>query len=170
MYAIKRAHIYSLMFLALVIHMALLDHIQISGSKPDIFLIMVVFIALFFGQRAGFESGVIAGVMKDLFTLDYFGMNVFILAVTGLVIGSINTKFSRDSKGAHAFIVAVFTVAAMSLHYILFSIFSNPIGMRFTNYLSASIIPTVIYTSIIAIPIFSKLIGLYNLRDMDELI
>lgn len=161
---------YAILILALWLHMTVLNYFQVFGAKPDLLLICVIFFALFFGESAGLATGIAAGILKDIFALDFFGINAFILGLTGFLIGAMNTKFAKESRSAHLFVVFLFTIFAMSFHYLLFAAFSKPVGMVFFGYLFSSVLPAAVYTSIIAVPIFTKLIDMYNLREMEDLL
>jgi len=69
-YKIKRLNIYFVLALALFLQVTVLNYVKISGTKPDLMLICVIFFGLFLGGGAGFEAGIIAGLLKDIFALD----------------------------------------------------------------------------------------------------
>ena len=122
---IGRLQIYVILTIALLVHLTLLDHIKICGIKPDIMIIPVIFFGLFLGAGKGLESGLAAGILKDLFALDFFGINACIFGITGFLAGVLGTKFSRESKKTQSLLVIILTAFSMTLHYILVSIFSK---------------------------------------------
>lgn len=168
MYKVNRFQIYLVLLIALFLHLGPLDYIKIFGVKPDALLMSVIFFGLFLGGTAGLETGIVAGALKDLFAFDFLGINTFVLGIAGLTVGSLNTKFSRDSKIAEMILVFTFAVFSMSLHFILVSIFLKNIALSYPEYLTISILPAAIYTSLVSIPIFAKLIEIYNLKESEE--
>ncbi len=160
---------YLIIFVALFLQMTVLNYVKIFGSKPDLALIAVIFFGLFLGEGGGLESGIMAGLLKDVLALDFFGINAFILGLTGFIVGFLNTKFFKESKITEFVIVFSFTAFSMSIHFALVSVFSKSLVLNFFEYLTTSVMPTSIYTSLVAIPIFSKFIEIYNLKESEEL-
>lgn len=157
-----------MLVLALAVHLTVLGHIRIFGAAPDLMLACVIFFGLFLGSAAGLESGLAAGALKDVFSLDYFGINMFIFAVTGLLAGSLSANFSKESKRIRALLVMALTAASMVLHCILASVFSRSPAPGFTEYLATSVLPVSLYTALISIPIYIKLVNMYRLMGSEE--
>ena len=168
MYKIARVQIYLILTAALFLQGGLLNHIKIFGAKPDLFLVLVVFFGLFLGPPAGLESGLAAGLLKDIFSLDFFWINVFILGMTGFIVGAINTQFFRESKRADFILVCLFTIFSMVLHYVIVLILSSSMTLEFSDFLTGSVIPTAIYTGLFSIPIYRWLLDIYNLKEAED--
>ncbi len=170
MYKIGRANIYFILVLALTVHLTVLGHIRIFGATPDLMLACVIFFGLFLGSAAGLESGIVSGALKDVFALDFFGINMFVFAVMGLLAGSLSANFSKESKRIRALLVMVLTAASMVLHFIFASVFSQPPVLGFTEYLASSVLPVSLYTALISIPIYVKLVNMYRMGESEEYI
>ena len=171
MFKINRLHIYSLLAASLGIHLTVLNRIRIFGAEPDLMLIMLIFFALFLGWRRGLEIGVLAGFLKDIFAFDIFGVNTIAFAVTGFLAGAMNTKFFRESKVTQLALVFSFTIFSMWSQYLIVSFFSRePNSIAISDYLITSVLPASLYTSLISIPIFSKFIDIYNLKEPEDLL
>ncbi|MFH1190207.1 MAG: rod shape-determining protein MreD [Candidatus Omnitrophota bacterium] len=164
MYKISRFKIYSVLAAGLLLHLTILDRIGVLGVKPDLMLIPVIFFGFFLGRGAGIESGFAAGLMKDLFALDLFGINALIFAVTGYAAAFLGTQFSRESRRTQFLLVFLLTAFSMALHFAVVSFFSKRIHLDIVEYLAGSVIPTCVYTGLVSIPIFVKLAGAYGLR------
>lgn len=167
MHKVKRVNIYLVLLAMLFLHLTVLNYLKIFGAEPDLMLICVVFFGLFLGTNAGLEIGLIAGALKDIFALDFLGINAFVFGLVGVLAGAVSMKFSKESKMAQLIAVFSFTIFSMSLHFVLFSIFSK-VNFSFSENLITSIIPTAVYTSLVSIPIFSRFINRYNLRGIEE--
>lgn len=165
---INRIQIYSILIFALLLHLSLLNYIKILGAVPDLLLTSVIFFGLFSGWRTGLESGLIAGLLKDIFTLDVFWINTIIFGVAGFSVGALNTKFFKESKMTQVLLVLVFTVFSMVIHFLSVSFLTKSIRMGLFEYLFTSVVPTSIYTALVSIPIFSKFIDIFGLREEDE--
>lgn len=168
MHTISRLQIYLMLLLCLLLQLTVLDHLKLFGVKPDLLLIIVVFFGLFLGRGVGMEAGIIAGLGKDLYALDFFGINALILAATGMVAGILGAQFSRESNRTQFLLVLMLSSFSMILHFIIVSVFSKWVYLGFGEYLAGSVIPTGIYTALVSVPVFIKLQNTYGLRSSEE--
>jgi len=76
------------LFLALILQSTLLELISIGGAKPDISLIVLVFISLRKGKIVGQFSGFISGFIEDFLSLPLpIGFNALIKTIIGFIYG-----------------------------------------------------------------------------------
>jgi rod shape-determining protein MreD len=167
---INRFQIYLILITAFFLQVTFLNYMKVSGVKPDIVLACVIFFGLFAGAGVGFESGIAAGIMTDLFVLDFFGINTYLFSLVGFLAGVVNINFFRESKRTQTLLVFLFTSLCMTLHYIVISFISRNISFGYGEYLMRSIIPASIYTSLAAIPIFSAFLAIYDSGEAEELL
>lgn len=161
---------YLLILAALFMHLTVLNNIRVSGVEPDLILLCVIFFALFFGPRSGLETGLVAGALRDIFTFDIFGVNAFVLGMTGLAIGILNDRLLKESRMTRTMLIFSFTVFSMLAHYVILSAFSRYPSLGMADYLLSSVIPAAIYTTLVSIPLFSILTGIYKPKESDDLL
>lgn len=154
--------------MAFLLQVTVLDRVSLFGAKPDLVLIGVVFFALFLGEGAGLECGLVAGILEDIFALDFFGINTFILSLVGFLMGVMNTKFVKESPAAQFLLIFSSAIFSASCHFVLVSRFSKGLDLGFSEYFLWCVIPGAIYTGLIGIPIISKLIDIYKFKEMEE--
>jgi rod shape-determining protein MreD len=155
---------------AIFLQITVLRHIEILGSFPDLVLICVLFFGLFKGAGAGFEAGIIGGALTDIFALDFFGINMFILALSGFLAGAINTKVYSQSRSTQWIVVFAFSVFSMYMHFFLFDIFSKGVEFGFSEHFSNSVLISSLYTASLSVPVFSQFISVYGLGESEEFI
>lgn len=170
MHKVGRLRAYFILLLALLLQITIMNRLRIFGARPELMVICVTFFGLFFGRSAGLETGIVAGALTDLFSLDYFGINMFVYGVTGLFAGSLRSSFAKESKRSQAMLVFFCTAFSMSLHFCLASVFSRSVSFGFSNFLMACIVPVGLYTAIVSIPVFMKFIEMYHLKEQDDLL
>ncbi len=170
MHKIGRLGAYMLLASAMLLHLTVLNRVKVFGAEPDLVLILVIFFALFGGARMGLEMGSVAGMLKDLFSCDTFGMNLIALGFTGFAIGILNAKFFKESKRTQAIIIFSSTIFALVIHYVLLTTLSDYSHLGLLDYIMSSIAPVSIYTVLAAMPIFSRLINLYHLNEPEDLL
>jgi len=159
-----------LMLAAVLLHLTVLHRVRIFGASPDLVSALVIFFALFCGPKKGLEAGLAGGLLKDLFSADIFGVNMLVLGITGLTVGALNAKFFKESRTTQFYIVLIFVFLSMAFHFKISVLAAELHGIAFSDYLMHSIVPSGLYTALVSIPIFSKLIAVYGLREPDDLL
>lgn len=167
---IGRLKVYSVLFLALIINVTVIDRFRIFGIRPDTMIICVTFFGFFFGRSTGLESGMVAGILTDIFSLDYFGANIFVYASSGLLAGSLKTSFAKESRRTQALIVLLCALFSMSLHFFIASSFSRSIGFGFSEYLRIRVLPVSLYTAALSVPVFMEFMNIFDIREEDDLL
>lgn len=167
---VKRGFMYLTLAALLLIHVTVLNYLSVFGFKPDLLLIAVVFLALFFGSGVGLEAGIAAGIGKDMLALDYMGINTLSLGLTGLVIGVMHAKFFKESRLTRAIIVFFFSALSMSIHFLLYSIMSSSRDMGYVAYAVSGLLPVSLYSALAAIPLFSVLEKVFGLKNPQDII
>lgn len=71
---------------------------NIAGVKPNLFIILLLFIGIFIGKVYGISLGIIFGLLLDLFIGERLGINAIVLGIAGLLGGIFSKSFSKDSR------------------------------------------------------------------------
>ena len=58
---------------------------NIAGIKPNLFIVLSLFIGIFIGKYYGLSIGVVFGLLLDLFIGKRLGINGIVLGVAGLM-------------------------------------------------------------------------------------
>jgi rod shape-determining protein MreD len=165
---IKRFPLYIILIGAFLAQLLFLDYIKIAGAKPDIFVLLVVFFAIFFGPGAGAEAGLVSGLFKDIYSLDIFGVNSVLLSLTGLIAGMLSPKLFRESKLIQLPLVFVFSVLYMTIHCFISSLISKTTYVTLPDYLYGLILPSSFYTAVLSLFLYPILIYSYRLKESAE--
>lgn len=133
---------------------------NIAGIMPNLYIILILFIGLFFGKKLGLAFGIIIGVYLDIVTRKSIGISCIVFGVIGFLSELISRDFSKDSRLTIILIVATATIFYESTIYIFKNIV-NDISFEF-GFLKILIIE-VIFNSIITIIIYPlmKKVGYY---------
>ena len=103
-------------FIGIVLQDTVFNAISIAEGKPDIVLIRVVFYALFHGHIHGGLLGVAFGLMEDLMTGRFIGLNAICKGLTGFIVGLMSERLYKNN-----FSIPVITVfVATFLHSIIY--------------------------------------------------
>lgn len=124
----------------------------ISGVKPNLFIIYVLFIGLFGNKSIGIAYGAVIGVILDLLFEEKIGVNLIGLVLIGIIAIIFDKNFSKDSRITIMFMVfgstIIFEVIAYFMSNILYSV-----NIEILNFIKILILE-VIYNIIITIIIY----------------
>lgn len=84
-------------FVGIVLQDTVFNVISIAEGKPDFVLILVVFFALFQGNVQGGMLGVVFGLMEDLMTGRFIGLNAICKGLTGFLIGMMSERLYKNN-------------------------------------------------------------------------
>mgnify|MGYP003460146760 CR=1 FL=1 len=77
---------------------------------PNLFIIYVLFIGLFYNKIAGVTYGIASGILLDLFIGRKVGITAIMLATVGLIGGIFDKNFSKESRITIIIMVIVSTL------------------------------------------------------------
>ena len=145
--------------LAVVIETSVLPIHFATSFKPDLLLIAMVYLAL----RGSIESGVflawILGLIKDVFSGLYLGLNAFSFLLIFLVIKSISDLLYAESSELFVVTVSAATLACVAADLILLIMFTSTPGITYS--MTASLLPHLLANAFAAslvtlLPVFSS--------------
>ena len=118
-----KARIYiSLSIIFLIIYFLQASFFQwfnLASVKPNLFIILVLFIGLFAGGKVALKFGIIFGIFIDLFIGRSVGITSVMLGIIGLFGGYLDKSFSKDSRLTLMLMVLVSTFVYETGVYII---------------------------------------------------
>lgn len=133
---------------ALVIQVSLLPVFIRPAFKPDLLLVIMVFIAL----RSTFETGAplawIFGMLDDVFSGMYLGLNAAAFLISFFVIRSISDRLYADSAILFILTVAGVTVAGFTINLLLLVMFTASPGIAYSMF--SDILPRLLVNAFVA--------------------
>ena len=109
---------------ALLLQATLLERVAIKGVKPDIVLIILVFVSLRKGPMAGQLSGFISGIIEDLLSLAPLGFHAFSRTLIGFLYGLFEGNIYLDPVFMPLIVVAMATIIKAILSSLVVLVFS----------------------------------------------
>lgn len=164
----NRLQAYLIIAVIFFIQVTFIGYLQILGTKPDLGLLFIIFIGLFFGWESALETGFVFGLLKDIFSVDIFGINAVSTALVGFIAGFLSRKFSRESRSMQFFTVFFFTLLYFLIHYIISSVILRTQHISLAEYLFGSFIPASLYTALASALVFPLLIKSFALKEDEE--
>ena len=143
---------------AVIFQTAVLPIHLATPFKPDLLLIIMVYLAL----RSSFELGAplawLLGLLKDVFSGLYLGLNAFSFLLVFLVIKSVADRLYAESGLLFVVTVVVATLVSVTGNLLLLLMFTQTPGIAYS--MVAGFIPHLLVNSFAAslvaiLPIFS---------------
>ena len=130
---------------------------NIAGIKPNLFIVMALFIGLFIGKIYGCSIGIVLGLILDLFIGKSIGLNAIILGLSGLMGGLLTKNFSKDSR-ITIILMSALTTFLCELIYYIFEMILFKISLEIGCFIKIILIEILFNSMIIIIiyPIIEK--------------
>ena len=92
---------------------------NIAGIQPNLFIILILTIGLYLGEKYGFSLGIILGLLLDLFIGKRIGLNAIMLGIAGLIGGILDRSFSKESRITFMIMTIAVTVLCEVINFTL---------------------------------------------------
>jgi rod shape-determining protein MreD len=119
-----------------------------TSFKPDLLLVIMVFIALRGSFQAGALLAWLLGMINDVFSGLYLGLNAVTFLVAFLVIRSVSGRLYADSAILFVLAVAGVTLAGFTLNLLLTVMFTASPGIAYS--MLSDIVPRLLVNSFVA--------------------
>lgn len=154
-------------FCVALLQSTLFDYTKVYNIKPNLFIIIIVSIALLRGNVEGAAVGFFAGLVQDLISGRIIGIYAIIGLYTGFIMGSVNKRLYRENVLISIFFTFIATIVYEAAVYL--TIVLSGINSDFLYAVRMIILPEAIYNGVISIPIFILTIRLnYWLEDLKK--
>ena len=106
----KKLIFISIIIIFVLLQATVLNYVNIFNVKPDLLLISVIIASLFFEPVWAISLSIFAGILKDIFSVNAFGMNTVLFFLWSFLIIKLSRKIIFDSnyiRLALMFIIAI---------------------------------------------------------------
>ena len=100
---------------AMVIQTTILHFLDLGGVKPDLVVIIVVYLGLVKGSDSGCASGFFFGLVEDIFSGMHLGSNAFTKTIIGFFCGFSGKHLYTQSLFSHVLCVGLSTAVDVIL-------------------------------------------------------
>lgn len=130
---------------------SLLPLIAVNGISPDLMLLATVSYAFLRGAKQGALMGFCIGLLEDLSSGTFLGINAFTKLVIGLFFG----RFSEGVFKEQFFLPVFASVGATLLNYFILAIIMLLLGYRFNplGTMELALLPMLLYQLAFAYPV-----------------
>lgn len=140
-----------------------LDYVTVYGIKPDLVMLLVIINGFLLGPRQGAFLGFIGGVIEDLFCGSYIGMNALANMSAGFLAGAAGERLYKENTLVVCGVTFLAALAGLLVNYLLLHYLD--INLPFFQTLARIMLPTALYTALLAPLLFKSLYHLIMLKD-----
>lgn len=116
-------------FLGIVLRDTLFNGLSVAGGKPDFVLIMVVYFSIFCGSISGGFLGVALGLLEDLMTGRFIGINALCKGLIGYLAGISERNLHKNNFFVPIIAVLIATFGNTMLYYLFSVLIGGNVGM-----------------------------------------
>lgn len=139
-----------IVYVNFLLQTTLLRHTAFLGVVPCTALLIVISYSIMRGDVEGAILGFFAGLLQDVFFMDYIGFYALLFALLGYICGKPYKDFFTDS-----FILPLsLTLFGMLSYECVFYFVNFSLQGRLGDYFRIIILPETIYTMLLAIPVY----------------
>lgn len=138
--------------IAMILQVSIAPHIAIGGVVPNIFLLVVVTLALVEGPGAGATAGFFAGLLFDLLGTAPVGPGALVLAVAGFIAGALHSQMFAEGWRLPLSVLFVTSLSAEVAYGVVLSILGagGPFWQTFTHVM----LPGAVYNATLAMLVY----------------
>lgn len=137
-----------LVLASIVIQVSLLPVFVRSPFKPDLLLVIMVFLALRGSIETGAPLAWLLGMLSDVFSGLYLGLNALAFLISFVIIKNVSDRLYADSAILFVLTVAGVTVAGLALNILLLIMFTSSPGIAYS--MLSDIIPRLLVNAFVA--------------------
>jgi len=134
--------------LAVIFQSSVLPVYIADPFKPDLLLIIVVYLALRGSFKFGSPLSWLLGLIKDVLSGLYLGLNAFTFLIIFLVIKNVADRLYAESSFLFVVTVLVATLASATINLLLLVMLTNVPGIAYS--ITSGLIPHVLTTAFAA--------------------
>lgn len=133
---------------AVVLQASVLPIHMVSPFKPDLLLVFTVFLALRASFTAGASLSWVLGLVKDVFSGLYLGLNALSFLLIFLVIKHISDRLYTGSAPLFVIAVSIATVSCVSINMLLLVMFTSSPGIAYS--MGVGLVPHLLMNAFVA--------------------
>lgn len=106
----RKGIFFIIVFILAIFEVTLLDSFKVFGVKPNLLLISIVIASLTFDFKQALGISVFAGILKDIFALNSFGINILLFPLSSFVVMKLSQKISLDNNYIRSVLIFIIVI------------------------------------------------------------
>ncbi len=153
-------------FVNFILQTTVFPLLSIQGIFPNTALILTTSYALLRGSKEGAVFGSITGFLMDVFFNTSVGFYAILYAAAGFLFGRVQRDFYRENYVLPVFFCAVSACLFQGVLYVTGFLFQGEGNLLYL--LFSVLLPEIVYTAILTIPVYRILFGINEWLELKE--
>ncbi|WP_432664231.1 rod shape-determining protein MreD [Wukongibacter baidiensis] len=132
-----------------ILQSTIFQYFRIGGILPNTALLIVVTISILYGRKRGVMTGIIAGLLQDLFFGKAIGINILIYSSIGYIIGGVENKVFKDNLVTPFLFILSTTIYYHSIYFVFMHFLRQPVN--YLTVLKSVVMIEVVYNLVVGI-------------------
>ena len=147
-------------FICFILQSSVFARLSVSGIRPNLMLTVSVAFGFLMGEKKGLFIGLVCGLLCDIMFSPLMGIEGAILAFTGYLSGKFSRLLYAEDLVFPVFLVCMSDLVYGFLNFILLFMMRNRLFFR--EFLIHIMLPEMVYTGIVAIPLIGLIWLIYD--------
>lgn len=168
MYRIGRWRLYAAIIITILLESTILNLIEIGNIKPDLMLILIIFVGLYSNWRESLEAGVVGGLLKDVISVDTIGVNLILLGLCGLLASYCKNKVFKENLITQLILTLILAMG-INILGLFIKIVTKDTGLANIEprHIASFLMPICLYTALFSPPTFFCLKRLFRIKELE---
>ena len=152
--------------LSFILQTTIFRVIDLGGVTPNLLLIFTTSTAFIKGDKPGLLVGFFSGLLVDVFFGTYIGFYAMIYMYLGFIVGKLHEVFFTQNIAIPIIFISISDFIFGFICYVLMVLFRTRFNIGY--YMTAVIIPELVYTALVSIFYYPLILGINNSIDERE--
>ena len=152
-----------LLFTIYILQLYLINPRELFGIKPNLILIVVIVVSLWYGVHVGGISSLLIGFLTDILFGSNNGMFTISYTIVGIIVGILNDNYRKESKMSLVYVTIIATFSFEIVQFFQY-ILLYKVGLSLV-YLIKQIVISSLLNIVIVYIVYSLM---YNLSEYIE--
>ncbi|MDR1800938.1 MAG: rod shape-determining protein MreD [Lachnospiraceae bacterium] len=139
---------------------------RLAAVTPNLLIVLVASCGFMRGQTSGMLVGFFSGLLLDAFSGGVLGFNMLLYTSIGYANGYFQRMFFADDIKFPVIMIGISSLISSSLTYIAFYFLNG--DFAFWNQLRRVVIPELIYTMLLSIPLYRLILAVHTHLEKTE--
>jgi len=151
---------------AVLLQTTVLEYAAIMGIKPELVMLIAIFNGFLLGAREGAFLGFAGGVIEDLVSGSYIGLNALSCMVAGYLAGSGGERFFKENILVSTGIAFFSAAAGLTANYLL--LMHAGIYLPALHAFLRVIFPSAAYTAVLLPLLFGRALRSFQIQGRNS--
>lgn len=149
----------------IILQSTVLETVAIAGIKPDLVMLIVILNGFLIGTREGAFLGFTGGIVEDLFSGSYIGLNALAKMTAGYLAGAAGERLYRENIPIATIVTFITSLAGLMVNYLL--LLYLDIAITPVHALFRVALPGAAYTALLAPFVFWRIFRHIQVRSRE---